>query len=121
MSSVLAIPVVQDLAQRIVTGNKLDQRRHLATVLASLPPVSGAKVLDFGCGTGLFAGTIKQLGFRYYGYDVDAGVVEYAKKRYRGVELFHSFEDVRRHSPFDVIVANCCFHHIADSNALEEL
>jgi 2-polyprenyl-3-methyl-5-hydroxy-6-metoxy-1,4-benzoquinol methylase len=37
-------------------------------------------LINFGCGTGLFASSFGAAGFRYHGYDVDSRVVSYARQ-----------------------------------------
>jgi 2-polyprenyl-3-methyl-5-hydroxy-6-metoxy-1,4-benzoquinol methylase len=112
---------VQDIAQRIVSANKLDQRHNLREALTGLNLPEGAKVLDFGCGTALFSGTIRSLGLSYYGYDIDAGIIRYAARTQRGNSLSSSFSAMAPHGPFDVVISNCCFHHISDPDSMQEL
>jgi SAM-dependent methyltransferase len=103
-----------DLAQRLATANKAEQRRYIAvrTPRLGLPP--GARVLDFGCGTGLFARPFRNLGLTYVGYDVEPGLVAYARRLRPQVRWTSDLEEVRRAGPYDLILANCCFHHIPD-------
>jgi SAM-dependent methyltransferase len=112
-------PLVSDVAQRLLTLNKLEQRRHLESCIERLNLPVGASVLDFGCGTGLFATTLDRLGLRYCGYDPDAAAVRYACQRYRGLTFTTSLEETARSAPYDLIVANCCFHHIGDADLRE--
>ncbi len=69
-----------DLAQRVLTFNKLEQRKNLEKKLNALALPESGKILDFGCGTGLFAKTIMKLGFKYHGYDIDKGGVFFLVK-----------------------------------------
>ncbi|MBI5171446.1 MAG: class I SAM-dependent methyltransferase [Candidatus Melainabacteria bacterium] len=110
-----------DIAQRIITLNKLEQRHYLAGQLKKLQLPRGAKILDFGCGTALFAKTIMKMGFQYVGYDIDPGVVEYAASLYKNGTFTHNREQLKDFKPFDLILANCCFHHIADEPIKDEL
>lgn len=43
-------------------------------------PRGGARLLDFGCGTGRFARRIQALGIDYAGVDASAGMIAHAKK-----------------------------------------
>lgn len=113
--------LINDLGQRVVAGNKWEQRRNLRRRLDALALPPGSKALDFGCGTGLFAGTFAAAGLTYHGYDIDPGVVSYAKLTHPGRVFVSSRDEVARRGPFDVVVANCCFHHIADDALAEEL
>lgn len=110
-----------DVFQRVVTLNKLEQRRNLFKRLHALSLTRGSKALDFGCGTGLFAPTLRKAGLRYHGYDVDKRLLAYARRIYGECVFVSAFEDLRTIAPFDLIVANCCFHHIADDVLAIEL
>jgi len=113
--------LLNDAFQRLVTFNKLEQRRHLLERLDALRLPPGSKALDFGCGTGLFAPTFERANLRYHGYDIDEALVVYARRLYRRVVFVSTPEALRALGPFDVIVANCCFHHISDETLAGEL
>src|SRR5207244_8080427 len=110
-------PLIDDVAQRILTLNKLDQRDNLRRLLRHVGVANGARLLDYGCGTGLFATTLAENGARYVGYDVDERVVKYAGRRYPRLTFTHDRETAAGVGPYDCIVANCCFHHIPDTHA----
>ena len=63
--------LISDLAQRIITLNKLQQRKALAEKLKELDLRPGCKALDFGCGTALFSKIFLDRGVDYYGYEVE--------------------------------------------------
>jgi trans-aconitate methyltransferase len=111
--------LVSDLAQRLVTFNKLEQRRHLARSIRQLQPRTGARLLDFGCGTGLFARTLHGLGLTYWGFDPDVAAVQYASWLYPDLRFVSAIEDAEAAAPYDVVLANCCFHHISDRDLHE--
>jgi len=113
--------LINDLGQRAVSFNKWEQRRKLRARLEALALPPGSKALDFGCGTGLFCGTFAASGLAYHGYDIDVPVVSYAKRMHPGHVFASTRDEVARHGPFDLIVANCCFHHIPDGELAEEL
>ncbi len=113
--------LINDLGQRVMTLNKREQRRQLRRCLATLALPPGSKALDFGCGTGLFANTFAGAGLTYHGYDIDSRVVSYAERMHPGPVFTSTREEVARHGPFDLVVANCCFHHISDDTLAAEL
>jgi len=113
--------LANDVAQRIITFNKIEQRMSLSRRLRSLDLRAGAKALDFGCGTALFAPTIAGCGLRYYGYDIDARLIAYARRLYKSATFVSTRDELAQHAPFDLIVANCCFHHISDDALAREL
>jgi cyclopropane fatty-acyl-phospholipid synthase-like methyltransferase len=113
--------LINDLGQRAITLNKWEQRRKLRRHLEALALAPGCKALDFGCGTGLFAGTFAGFGLKYHGYDIDSRMLSYAKRMHSGHVFASTKDEVARHGPFDLVVANCCFHHISDDVLAEEL
>lgn len=110
------------MAQRILTANKYEQRIALSGFLAKLNlPPKGRGVLDFGCGTALFAGMFKKLGMQYAGYDIDPRLIGFARRLYPWARFSSGKEDVRQWAPFDLVLMNCCTHHIPDEVLAQEL
>ncbi len=110
-----------DLMQRIITLNKWEQKINLRRRVQTLNLPQGSKVLDFGCGTGLYARVFTKMGFHYCGYDIDHRLVSYAHCLYRNCQFTASKDELKKEAPFDLVVANCCFHHIDDLTLHEEL
>ncbi len=119
--NVLINALINDIAQRVLTLNKLEQKAHMSNLLDGLVLKDGASVLDFGCGTGLFAPVFYKRGLKYCGYDIDEGLVRYGQVLYgrKGCEFSKSINALNDGKPFDLIIANCCFHHIDDASALD--
>lgn len=67
----------------------------------SLP--SGGKVLDVGCGAGIFTALLAHQGFQVVGVDEDPEIVAYAKGM---AEYFRSPAQVKQGSAFDL----SCYH-----------
>lgn len=105
-----------DCIQRIITLNKIEQRRNLLKNLKMLSLESGSKCLDFGCGTGLFAKVFTREQLYYFGYDIDKRLTDYANSLYQSNRCVFtaSIGELKKQSPFNLIMANCCFHHIDD-------
>lgn len=110
--------LLNDLFQRVLTINKWEQRRNLALNLKALPLKPGSRCLDFGCGTALFAPVFTASNLNYYGYDIDQQLLDYASRIYKNAYFMFSWNDLEATAPFDIILANCCFHHI-DSGTLD--
>lgn len=108
---------VNDMAQRILTFNKREQRATVRRLFRQIGYAGGGRVLDYGCGTGLFATTLAENESRYVGYDIDGRLVKYASRLYTSVMFTHEKEKVVSHGPYDYVLANCCFHHIPDAQA----
>ena len=112
---------LNDLFQRIVTLNKVEQKALLRSRLTALQLPEGRHVLDFGCGTALFAPVFRDAKLEYYGYDIDERLIAYANRLYDRGRFTNSQDDLRAVRPFDLILANCCFHHMDDVTLAEEL
>lgn len=113
--------LVNDVAQRVLTLNKREQRAYLRGLMRATGYDRGARVLDFGCGTGLFARALAGNHSPYVGYDIDERLVRYASRLYPSLLFTHETEKVVRHGPYDYVLANCCFHHIPDAQAAAAL
>lgn len=109
---------LNDLFQRVLSVNKREQREYLSGYLKALNLKPGSSCLDFGCGTALFAPVFTASNLIYYGYDIDQHLVNYASRIYRNAKFTSSLNDLEDTAPFDLILANCCFHHI-DSGTLD--
>jgi SAM-dependent methyltransferase len=53
----------------------------------------GRRLLDFGCGNGLFLDVAHQRGFECYGVDLAADAIEAARKRLSGRHAYHGAPD----------------------------
>ena len=111
--------LLNDILQRILTFNKWDQKRYLRRWVSALKLSPGSRVLDFGCGTGLFEVVFRRLGLSYVGYDIEPRLTKYASMLYRRSAFTHELGT--QSIPFDLVVANCCFHHISDEGIDQEL
>jgi SAM-dependent methyltransferase len=109
---------LNDLFQRILTANKWEQRNKLFRYINVLKLKPNSKCLDFGCGTALFAPVFTTAKLSYYGYDINQQLLDYATRLYKKGQFTSSLNDLEANAPFDLILANCCFHHI-DSKTLE--
>jgi len=110
-----------DIAQRVITLDKYEQRNNLSLRLRKIGLPPSSKVLDFGCGTGLFARVFVKAGFLYLGFDIDDRLIDYASNLYRNCQFTSSTRTLEKQAPFDLILANCCFHHINDTSLPLEL
>lgn len=84
--------------------------------LPDAPPSGRPRVLDFGCGTGRFAGRLLGLGFEYHGADLNAGALAAAEERFPGVLHLSSARLPLQYPDgcFDVVVAVTVLQHVPD-------
>ena len=94
------------------SGSRQSAQDHKPALLIVEDMSSVAKVLRR---------TFEKAGLKYYGYDVDKRLVSYAKLLHRSGEFTTEIEVLQKESPFELIVANCCFHHIEDEMLSGEL
>ena len=112
-----------DISQRVITRNKHEQIQILSRLFQKIGCKPGEKILDFGCGTGIFVKLLgnKGLGLSYVGYDVDENLTKYGQWVYPSSLFASHKEDVVKYGPYEYILSNCCFHHISDEQLTQEL
>lgn len=96
-------------------GQKRAQRRgQMLTQATQLK--AGMRVLEIGCGTGLFTAMLAQSGAHIVAVDISPELIEIARQRaypHSGVELrVMRFEDCDINEPFDAIVGSSVLHHL---------
>src|SRR5690606_28518523 len=79
---------------RFLTGKYARNRqRRYRVVMDAVSPVlddgAGRRLLDFGCGAGLFLALAEQRGFDAYGVDLSPDSVEQARQRLTRAKVFH--------------------------------
>jgi SAM-dependent methyltransferase len=69
------------VAQRSVGSGSFADRLGIDQALAELLGVGTGTCLEIGCGTGIYADRVRQLGWDPVGIDVSAGMLSYARSR----------------------------------------
>lgn len=88
-------------------------------VLGLLGDVAGCRVLDVGCGSGLYAAELARLGAEVIGFDSSAKLVEHARQRVRDAadlrvhDVRHPLEWISDES-IDRAVMALVIHHLDD-------
>lgn len=106
---------------RAVTANMVQLRRMVRTYVRELRLPAGSPILDFGCGTGLYAGLFLEDQLRYHGFDIDTKFLRYARALHPRGRFHSNWLDVAAAAPYSLVVANCCFHHMNDDDASSAL
>lgn len=114
-------PSTTDWLQRLISGGKRQQLRYLREIFWSIDLVQGSRVLDYGCGTALFAPAFLERGCVYWGYDIKESLIAYASEKYSAGRFSDDKADLRDAAPFDLVLANCCAHHMNDIALQEEM
>jgi SAM-dependent methyltransferase len=89
-------------------------------VLSTCPPP--ASVLDVGCGTGVLAARLADLGYEVTGLDPSEGMLTQLRERAPGIRAVRGsatqmpFED----DEFDLSLSVATMHHIADAPAVRD-
>lgn len=95
--------------------------RRIAALLRQLAIPNGARVLDFGCGTGVFSALLRESlpGTVVLGCDVSQAAVERASARHNDVEFFVLDQDtIAAHAGrFDFIFSHHVLEHVVDLHA----
>lgn len=105
-------------------GRKRAQRRgRLLSQAAGLKP--GMRVMEVGCGTGLFTEMMAHSGAHILAVDVSPEILVMARERGLAPELVEfremRFEDGAADGPFDAIVGSSVLHHLEMKTALRRM
>lgn len=92
-------------------------------MLAMLPPVDGRRILDAGCGSGLYCERLLDRGARVTGVDESARMLDHARRRLSGRDVDLRVADLRHPLPFadgafDGIVSALTMHYMRDWSAM---
>jgi SAM-dependent methyltransferase len=86
---------------------------------------SGTRVLEIGCGTGVFTRMFAQTGAQLLAVDISADLIKMAKSKKptspRVRFLQKRFEDCDVHGPFDAVIGSSVLHHLDLSLALNKI
>lgn len=86
---------------------------------------AGKKVLEIGCGTGIFTGKIGQSGAAVVGVDISPDFINLAKNKVQAPNITFRIEDVQSLSfpdnEFDTVIGSSVLHHLELVPALKEI
>ncbi len=94
-------------------------KEYLVTALDIIKPISNARVLEIGCGTGPISCFLAQQGYNVDGFDISQTAIEIAKikAKDRGLDIHYSVDDIcsiskTRSDIYDIIIDGHCMHCI---------
>lgn len=106
------------------------RKQYAFEMIRSLPDLKIGKVLDIGCGSGVYMEEFFAMGFDCHGIDISAEMVETCKKRLRAAEFpdrVHLYQGEVEHLPFKdnefdlVICIGVLGYLLRDEKALVEI
>ncbi len=92
---------------------------HIVDTFARLSALApGARVVDLGCGSGIFTNLLHQRGYRCTGVDLSPKLIAIAKDKFSGIEFIEAdieslpFED----ASFDGVLLSGVLHHLPNQS-----
>jgi len=105
-------------------AGKIRARRRAELIIAASKLNFGKKVLEIGCGTGLFTEVFAETGADISAVDISPELLQKAKARNLPPTvhiLEKRFEDCDLDGPFDAIIGSSILHHLAVNAALTKI
>lgn len=108
------------------TSERFDDERHgtalweihMAAYRWAAAYAEGARVIDYGCGTGYGVGFLSDVAASVTGYDIDGGAVEYAREHYGAPNV--SFTTTPpADATFDLAISFQVIEHVEPDEYLE--
>jgi len=99
-------------------------KRRAQIIAAGAQLVPGKRVLEIGCGTGLFTVIFSQTGAEIFAVDISPELLEIARLRnLPGQVQFieKPFEECSLEGPFDAIIGSSILHHLDLENSLYKI
>ncbi len=89
---------------------------EMPATLSLLPKLKGKKVLDIGCGSGIYATKLKQKGARVCGVDISPRMISIAKQEVSGVDfkVGSVYKLPYLNKSFDIAVAPLVIDYVTD-------
>lgn len=113
--------------ERYVPGAfwKLTEYEHLPRYSLAATFARGARVLDFGCGTGYGAASLAEVAESVVGLDISAAAIEWARETHRNPKLkFEQRSDLGRGLPpgsFDLVTCFEMIEHVNHETQVETI
>ncbi|WP_245802743.1 class I SAM-dependent methyltransferase [Cyclobacterium lianum] len=106
-----SIRSTRDLIYNIVRKYTLKQKLKLLNQRIK----TKGRLLDFGCGTGLFAKTCQSDGWQAYGFEPNQSAAAQAQSKNQ-IQLIADFNALEKHKKFDAITLFHVLEHVHDLN-----
>ena len=98
-------------------GNFFNQFLEMPTTLELIGNVEGKNILDFGCGSGIYAKSLTKKGAIVKGFDISPKMLDIAKKENPKLDLrIGSGNKIPFNEKFDIVIAPLVLHYLKDWN-----
>ena len=99
-----------------LAGRFFNEYVDMPAIFSLLGDVKGRKILDAGCGSGIYAKRLKEMGADVTGIDISKKMVEIAKKYAKGVDFFvmDASKTTFRDNTFDIVCSPSVIDNIGD-------
>ena len=110
--------------RRLEKKQSYNEFLEMPATLSLLKKIKNKRVLDLGCGTGIYANILKSYGANVYGIDTSLGMITIAKSYAPGIDfrVGSVYKMPYKSNYFDVIVSAFVFQHFENiDKALKEI
>ena len=98
-------------------GWMYNEHLEMPATLKSIGNVKGKKILDFGCGTGIYTKILKNKGAKIKGFDISPKMLKIAKDYVKNVEFRQGTGNkIPFDEKFDIVVASLVLDYFKDWN-----
>jgi len=88
---------------------------EMPTTFGLLGNIKGKKILDFGCGSGIYAKLLVKKGAKVKGFDISPEMIRIAKRENPKLDLrVGSGYDIPFNEQFDIVLASLVVHYLED-------
>lgn len=92
---------------------------EMPSTLELLGNVKGKKILDFGCGTGIYAKLLTSKGAKVKGFDISPEMIKIAKTENPKLDLkIGTGNKIPFDEKFDIVLASLVVHYFSDWNKM---
>lgn len=92
---------------------------EMPATLDLMRDVKGKRVLDFGCGTGIYTKLLTKKGAKVKGFDISSGMLEIAKRENPNLDLRLGLGNkIPFEEKFDIVLASLVVHYFEDWNKM---
>jgi SAM-dependent methyltransferase len=96
-------------------GRFFNEYLEMPATLKMLGNVKGKKILDYGCGSGLYAKILSKHGAIVKGFDISSEMIKFAKQENPSLDLrIGSGYKIPFKEKFDIILASLVFGYMSD-------